>query len=87
MRRAAAGRTQAPRIGAHEQAAQGRPPEPADPRTERMTRALRFILHNWPLKLAAVALASLLYGGLVLSQTTQPFTDPVPIRIPNPPPT
>jgi YbbR domain-containing protein len=50
-----------------------------------MTRALRFILHNWPLKLAAIALASLLYGGLVLSQTTQPFTDPVPIRIPNPP--
>jgi YbbR domain-containing protein len=50
-----------------------------------MTRALAFILHNWPLKLAAVALASLLYGGLVLSQTTQPFTDPVPIRVPNPP--
>jgi YbbR domain-containing protein len=50
-----------------------------------MTRALRFILHNWPLKLAAVALASLLYGGLVLSQTTQPFSDPVPIRIANPP--
>ena len=50
-----------------------------------MTRALRFILHNWPLKLAAVVLASLLYGGLVLSQTTQPFTDPVPIRIANPP--
>jgi YbbR domain-containing protein len=51
-----------------------------------MTRALRFILHNWPLKLAAIALASLLYGGLVLSQTTQPFTDPVPIENPNPPP-
>lgn len=50
-----------------------------------MTRALRFILHNWPLKLAAVALATLLYGGLVLSQTTQPFTDPVPIGIENPP--
>lgn len=50
-----------------------------------MTRALRFILHNWPLKLAAVALATLLYGGLVLSQTTQPFTDPVPIHIENPP--
>ena len=50
-----------------------------------MTRTLRFILHNWPLKVAAVAVASLLYGGLVLSQTTQPFTDPVPIRIPNPP--
>lgn len=51
-----------------------------------MTRALRFILHNWPLKLAAIALATLLYGGLVLSRTTQPFTDPVPIRNPNPPP-
>ena len=50
-----------------------------------MTRALRFIHHNWPLKVAAVAVASLLYGGLVLSQTTQPFTDPVPIRIDNPP--
>jgi YbbR domain-containing protein len=50
-----------------------------------MTRALGFILHNWPLKLAAVAVATLLYGGLVLSQTTQPFTDPVPIRNPNPP--
>ena len=66
----------------------GAPTQPragGDPRTERMTRALRFILHNWPLKLAAIALASLLYGGLVLSQTTQPFTDPVPIRIENPP--
>jgi YbbR domain-containing protein len=50
-----------------------------------MTRALGFILHNWPLKLAAVALASLLYGGLVLSQTTLPVTDPVAIRAPNPP--
>lgn len=50
-----------------------------------MTRALRFVLHNWPLKLAAVVLASLLYGGLVLSQTTQPFTDPLPIRIENAP--
>ena len=50
-----------------------------------MTRALRFLAHNWPLKLAAVVLASLLYGGLVLSQSTQPFTNPVPIRVPNPP--
>lgn len=50
-----------------------------------MTRALRFLVHNWPLKVAAIALASLLYGGLVLSQTTQPFTSPVPIQIVNPP--
>lgn len=44
-----------------------------------MTRALRFIVHNWPLKLAAVVLASVLYGGLVLSQTTQTFPGSVPI--------
>ena len=35
-----------------------------------MTRYLRFLIHNWPLKLAAIVLATLLYGGLVLSQTT-----------------
>ena len=50
-----------------------------------MTRALRFLVHNWPLKLAAVALASMLYGGLVLSQSTQPFANPVAIRIENAP--
>jgi YbbR domain-containing protein len=50
-----------------------------------MTRAVRILIHNWPLKLAAIVLASLLYGGLVLSQTTQPFSDPVPIRIENAP--
>ena len=46
-----------------------------------MPRVLRFFVHNWPLKLAAIALATLLYGGLVLSQTTQDFTSPVPIQI------
>jgi YbbR domain-containing protein len=50
-----------------------------------MTRALRFLIHNWPLKVAAIALASLLYGGLVLSQTTADFTSPVPIQIENAP--
>ena len=50
-----------------------------------MTRVLGFVTHNWPLKIAAVALATLLYGGLVVSQTTRPFTDPVPIRIVNQP--
>jgi YbbR domain-containing protein len=48
-----------------------------------MTRSLRFIVHNWPLKLAAIGLATLLYGGLVLSQTTQDFTGNVPIEISN----
>jgi YbbR domain-containing protein len=50
-----------------------------------MKRALWFIVHNWPLKLAAIGLATLLYGGLVLSQTTQPFTRLVPIGIKNAP--
>lgn len=44
-----------------------------------MTRVIRFVIHNWPLKLGAIALASLLYGGLVLSQTTESFTSPVRI--------
>ena len=48
-----------------------------------MTRILNFVLHNWPLKLAAIGLATLLYGGLVLSQTTQDFTGSVPIQIAN----
>ena len=50
-----------------------------------MPRVLRFFVHNWPLKVAAIALATLLYGGLVLSQTTQDFTSPVPIQIANAP--
>jgi YbbR domain-containing protein len=50
-----------------------------------MSRILHFVVHNWPLKLAAVGLATLLYGGLVLSQTTQPFSRAVPIGIKNAP--
>ena len=50
-----------------------------------MTRILRLVIHNWPLKLAAVGLATLLYGGLVLSQTTQEFTRAVPIHPENAP--
>lgn len=40
-----------------------------------MTRLLRLIVHNWPLKLAAVGLATLLYGGLVVSQSTKTLPD------------
>ena len=50
-----------------------------------MKRAIAFVVHNWPLKLAAIGLATMLYGGLVLSQTTQPFTRLVPIGIKNAP--
>ena len=34
-------------------------------------RILLRLVHNWPLKLAAVGLATLLYGGLVASQSTR----------------
>jgi len=44
-----------------------------------MIRFLRLIVRNWPLKLGAVALSTLLYSGLVLSQTTRDFTGSVPI--------
>jgi len=50
-----------------------------------MTRALSFVFRNWPLKLAAIGLATLLYGGLVLSQTTQDFPGTVPIERENQP--
>jgi YbbR domain-containing protein len=45
-----------------------------------VTRVLGIILHNWPLKLAAIGLASLLYGGLVLSQSSATLTGVVPIK-------
>jgi YbbR domain-containing protein len=50
-----------------------------------MRRALRVITHNWPLKLGAVALATLLYGGLVVSQTTVAFPGTIQIRPVNQP--
>jgi YbbR domain-containing protein len=49
-------------------------------------RLLEVVLHNWPLKLGAVGLASVFYGGLVLSQGAETFPDPVPIRQPVIPP-
>jgi len=38
-------------------------------------RILLRLVHNWPLKLAAVGLATLLYGGLVASQSTKTLSD------------
>ena len=38
-----------------------------------MRRFLTRVVHNWPLKLAAIGLATLMYGGLVLSESTQTF--------------
>jgi YbbR domain-containing protein len=48
-------------------------------------RVVASIVHYWPLKVGAIALAALLYGGLVLSQATATLTSPVRIDIVNPP--
>lgn len=45
-----------------------------------MSRLLRSIVYNWPLKLAAIALATLLYAGLVVSQSSFEFNSAVPIE-------
>ncbi len=45
-----------------------------------MTRALAFLLHNWPLKLAAIVLAALLYGVLVFTQDTRQISVNIPIE-------
>jgi YbbR domain-containing protein len=49
----------------------------------RLVRIGRTIVHNWPLKIASVAFASVLYGGLVLSQSARTFPGSVPIETAN----
>lgn len=46
-----------------------------------MTRLLGVVVHNWPLKMAAIGLATLLYGGLVLSQSTQELPVVLPVTV------
>ena len=48
-----------------------------------MNRLVRAITWNWPLKLMAIALATLLYAGLVLSQNAQSRDVSVPIEATN----
>lgn len=50
-----------------------------------LRRGVGFVVHNWPLKLAAVALATLLYAGLVASQDSSTIQGPITI-LTNPPP-
>ena len=50
-----------------------------------VTRVIGVLVHNWPLKLAAIGLATLLYGGLVFSQSTRPFDGVIPIEVRNQP--
>ncbi len=51
-----------------------------------MRRILLRLVHNWHLKLGALALASLMYGGLALSQDTQLYGDAIPVRTEHEPP-
>ena len=50
-----------------------------------MRRALQFLLHNWPLKLGAILLATVLYSGLVLGQNVRTWTGSVPVDAIRPP--
>lgn len=45
-----------------------------------MKRFAARIVHNWPLKLAAIGLATLMYGGLVLSESTQTFNGDIRVN-------
>ena len=49
-------------------------------------RLAGIIVHNWPLKLAAVALATLLYAGFVASQDSNTYVGPIEITAENQPP-
>jgi YbbR domain-containing protein len=51
-----------------------------------VSRLLGLVVYNWPLKLAALALATLLYAGLIVSQNTQTRSVGVPIQAVNQPP-
>jgi YbbR domain-containing protein len=44
-----------------------------------VSRLFWLVVHNWPLKLAAIGLATLLYGGLVLSESASTLDVNIPI--------
>jgi YbbR domain-containing protein len=48
-----------------------------------VARAGRVIVHNWPLKIAAVGFAVVLYVGLLLSQSARTFPGSIPIQTQN----
>jgi YbbR domain-containing protein len=50
-----------------------------------VSRIGRLIFHNWPLKLAAIVLASMLYAGLVISQSAQELPGSVRVDVLNQP--
>ncbi len=48
-------------------------------------RLAAFVIHNWPLKLAAIILATLLYAGLVASQDSYTYPGPIQVAAVNQP--
>jgi YbbR domain-containing protein len=48
-------------------------------------RAVGFVFRNWPLKLAAILLAALLYAGLIVSASAETFPGHIPIQVLNQP--
>ncbi len=50
-----------------------------------MRSVLAFLVRNWPLKLAAIVLATLLYVGLIVSASAETFQGRIPIQILNRP--
>jgi YbbR domain-containing protein len=48
-------------------------------------RVIRFIFRNWPLKIGAILLAVILYGAMVVLQTTQQFAGTVAVETLNQP--
>lgn len=50
-----------------------------------MRRVTDVLLRNWPLRLGAIVLATLLYSGLVLGQNVRTWTGEVPVDVIRPP--
>ena len=51
-----------------------------------LRRAIGVVTHNWPLKLAAIGLATFLYAGLVASQDASTIQGPITVTDQNRPP-
>jgi YbbR domain-containing protein len=49
-------------------------------------RFFSFLVGNWPLKIGAIALATILYGSVVISENVRTWPGEVPIEVLNPPP-
>lgn len=50
-----------------------------------MRGAIAFVVRNWPLKIAAILLATLLYAGLIVSASAETFRGSIPIQVLNQP--